>query len=357
MMGDNRGESDDSRFWGPVPQKWIIGGAFATYWPPKPHRPPLAPRGRRRRADSRRRPSVRQRRQARKRRADAGCSSSTARSGCATSPAPTRPAAAAWPGRWSRRPCCSTTSGSARASVRALARAQRLQAAHARRRARSCTRSSCAPPTQRRGRLALRARDRRAAACTRRTSPRCATRSRGVARARLHLPERRLPGRRTSATSSARSSTATPRARRSPPPRRREGHPRPLHAPRRRAAPGLGVRQPRRLLDARAPRRDRAPRRLAAAPAVVPVDRPTSSSRCSPGSPASERGLQVLEAHEPAARRRRSRRSRRSAARAHARAVRRARRATRAAMRRTCVRLRVAAARPTARPARGRGAS
>jgi signal peptidase I len=35
MMGDNRGESDDSRFWGPVPRGWIIGGAFATYWPPK----------------------------------------------------------------------------------------------------------------------------------------------------------------------------------------------------------------------------------------------------------------------------------------------------------------------------------
>jgi signal peptidase I len=34
MMGDNRGESDDSRFWGPVPQKWIIGEAFFTYWPP-----------------------------------------------------------------------------------------------------------------------------------------------------------------------------------------------------------------------------------------------------------------------------------------------------------------------------------
>ena len=33
MMGDNRGESDDSRFWGPVPRGWIIGGAFATYWP------------------------------------------------------------------------------------------------------------------------------------------------------------------------------------------------------------------------------------------------------------------------------------------------------------------------------------
>jgi signal peptidase I len=34
MMGDNRGASDDSRFWGPVPEQWIIGEAFATYWPP-----------------------------------------------------------------------------------------------------------------------------------------------------------------------------------------------------------------------------------------------------------------------------------------------------------------------------------
>jgi signal peptidase I len=34
MMGDNRGVSDDSRFWGPVPDKWIIGVAFFTYWPP-----------------------------------------------------------------------------------------------------------------------------------------------------------------------------------------------------------------------------------------------------------------------------------------------------------------------------------
>jgi signal peptidase I len=34
MMGDNRGASDDSRDWGPVPKKWIIGHAFFTYWPP-----------------------------------------------------------------------------------------------------------------------------------------------------------------------------------------------------------------------------------------------------------------------------------------------------------------------------------
>jgi signal peptidase I len=34
MMGDNRGASEDSRVWGPVPKKWIIGKAFATYWPP-----------------------------------------------------------------------------------------------------------------------------------------------------------------------------------------------------------------------------------------------------------------------------------------------------------------------------------
>jgi signal peptidase I len=34
MMGDNRGASDDSRYWGPVPRDWIIGQAFFTYWPP-----------------------------------------------------------------------------------------------------------------------------------------------------------------------------------------------------------------------------------------------------------------------------------------------------------------------------------
>jgi signal peptidase I len=34
MMGDNRGASADSREWGPVPDDWVIGQAFATYWPP-----------------------------------------------------------------------------------------------------------------------------------------------------------------------------------------------------------------------------------------------------------------------------------------------------------------------------------
>jgi signal peptidase I len=30
LMGDNRGESDDSRFWGPVPSSWVIGVVTGT---------------------------------------------------------------------------------------------------------------------------------------------------------------------------------------------------------------------------------------------------------------------------------------------------------------------------------------
>ena len=34
VMGDNRGDSDDSRFWGPVPLSAVIGKAVVSYWPP-----------------------------------------------------------------------------------------------------------------------------------------------------------------------------------------------------------------------------------------------------------------------------------------------------------------------------------
>lgn len=33
LMGDNRGNSDDSRFWGPIPTTWVIGQVRARYWP------------------------------------------------------------------------------------------------------------------------------------------------------------------------------------------------------------------------------------------------------------------------------------------------------------------------------------
>jgi signal peptidase I len=35
MMGDNRGQSCDSRVWGAVPEDNIIGEVFAVYWPPQ----------------------------------------------------------------------------------------------------------------------------------------------------------------------------------------------------------------------------------------------------------------------------------------------------------------------------------
>ena len=35
MLGDNRGSSCDSRRWGTVPRKNLVGPVFAIYWPPK----------------------------------------------------------------------------------------------------------------------------------------------------------------------------------------------------------------------------------------------------------------------------------------------------------------------------------
>jgi signal peptidase I len=34
VMGDNRRDSDDSRYWGPVPASYMVGRAFLRVWPP-----------------------------------------------------------------------------------------------------------------------------------------------------------------------------------------------------------------------------------------------------------------------------------------------------------------------------------
>jgi signal peptidase I len=34
VMGDNRKDSDDSRYWGPVPASYVVGVAFFRMWPP-----------------------------------------------------------------------------------------------------------------------------------------------------------------------------------------------------------------------------------------------------------------------------------------------------------------------------------
>ena len=274
MMGDNRGESDDSRFWGPVPKKWIIGGAFATYWPPKRDRPPLDAvpalrAGRRRRLSAaRKRP---QRPQA--------SSSSTARSASAASPAPTRPAAAAWPAR-SSPPRCSSTS-----SALGVARGPRARALNDSKQHTAEAREALYPVVLRTAaKVAVVSRCARAstrAACTARTSRRCATRCAGVApagHASAWSTGSRSPTRPRAAR---RSSTATPRAPRSPPRR---------SSPRSRAtasctAPTRGTRAGSSPRTSATPRPStarrssaRASRRCTGCPSSR---RPTSSSRCS----------------------------------------------------------------------------
>ena len=266
MMGDNRGASDDSRFWGPVPRDGssatrsrrtgrrsasaccrsaIVAHASrrrsrfrptvcfmmgATVEPlttaaaevqPSAHRHSAIERT----ADERLPAAAARRREPRP--PQAGRAQALQRS----PPVRVRPPPRRALGRGRRRGRPRLPRRSARRRRRAVrhrvahdaraARAeppQRLQAAHAR------GARGALPDRHAHGRRrsassrAARARS-TPAGCTRRTSPRCATRCSGVARPGLHLPVRRLRGAATSATSSARSSKATRRPPRSPPPR------------------------------------------------------------------------------------------------------------------------------------------
>ena len=197
----------------------------------------------------------------------------------ASSPVPTRPAAARSPGRWSRRRCCSTTSGSACATAarsgdlddskqRTAEQREELYPVVVRAAARvavtvRCVRGIDAPrPARHQPRRA-------------RAQPRAGR------RARRRLPHRRIS--RSAVPGRAPGGDRRRRAQRRDRGRLgdREGDPRPLHAPDRRRLPGLRLRRQRRLLDPRAPGGDRRQRPLGAPPPLVRLDRLLAASASS----------------------------------------------------------------------------
>ncbi len=200
MMGDNRDFSDDSRFWGPVPRSWIIGEAFATYWPIDRigflYRPgaPQRAAAHERASAVRLRPGARRALRRRRRRGGPRL--------------PGRPAR--------RRGGPVRLRGPDHARAPCVERPQRLQAAQPRR-ARGALSPHPRRRAPRRGRVALGAQHRWLwpARDEHRRVARCAARRRAAGH---DVPDRRLRS-TCSGWSSARSSTATRQARQSRPPR------------------------------------------------------------------------------------------------------------------------------------------
>ncbi len=261
MMGDNRGASDDSRFWGPVPRDWIIGKAFATYWPPT--------------ASASSKPASTT---AAGWPAAAACSPSTAACRAATSPAPTRPVAAAWRGPAGRRRGADRLRAPHGLRPPRARRPARLQADDRGAAAGDVpVRAAGGRAGQRRDPLGGRdrpprpARDQHRSALGRRWSGWRRARRRSAWSTASALPRCAVPHRRvikgdaTSAAIAAASVIAKVT---------RDRYMREAAA----RAPRLGLRGARRLLDPRAPRGDRGDRDLAAAPALVSRAWPTRSS-------------------------------------------------------------------------------